>query len=80
MEKQLPPPIQTLEEIHGKLVCQSMIWGALRDRVERTGGRDAELLERKERAMEVMTQAGGLLDQYVLVKSLANIEVQGVEA
>lgn len=72
--KNLPPPIESLADIHSKLVCQSLIWSALRDRVVRTGGRDVELLERRDNAMNVMCQAGGLLDQYCLIKNLAEAD------
>lgn len=65
MEKLLPSP-RTSEQIHTDLVCASMEWVDLRDRVERTGERDAQLLAKRNQAMNSMCREGGLLDKYVM--------------
>lgn len=56
---------KSVERLHADLVCASMEWVDLRDRVARTGERDAQLLAKRDRAMDGMCREGGLLDQYV---------------
>ena len=74
MEKLLPSP-KSSEQIHADLVCASMEWVDLRDRVARTGERDRQLLNRRNQAMTAMCRDGGLLDQYVM-----SLEVSDVRA
>lgn len=63
-------PTKTLEQITIDCVCASMEWVDLRDRVARTGERDAQLLARRNRAMDGFCRPGGLLDQFVTIKEL----------
>ena len=61
---------KTPEQLHSDLVCASMEWVDLRDRVARTGERDAQLKARRDEAMESMCRVGGLLDQFVVINGL----------
>lgn len=63
-------PVKTPEQIESDLICASMEWVDLRDRVARTGERDAQLKARRDATMDNMCRAGGLLDQYVVIKRL----------
>lgn len=65
-------PIKTPEQIERDLICLSMEWVDLRDRVARTGERDAQLKARRDSAMDSMCREGGLLDQYVVSLEVAN--------
>lgn len=63
-------PTKSFDQIERDCICASMEWVDLRDRVARTGERDAQLKARRDRAMEGFCRAGGLLDQYVTIKAL----------
>lgn len=68
----LPRPAETLDDVHAKLVCASYVWVDLRDRSTRCGDRDAQLLRKRDRAMEGIDM---LLDKYVVLNTLENGEV-----
>ena len=68
----LPRPAKSFEEINTDLICASMEWVDLRDRVARTGERDAQLLARRNTAMDNMCRSGGLLDQFVMAKEFSD--------
>lgn len=66
---ELPPPAETLEDLHAKLICASYVWVDLRDRSDRSGNRDAQLKAKRDQAMQGIDI---LLDRYVLVNALEN--------
>lgn len=70
METKQLSPVKTPEQIRADLVCASMEWVELRDRVARTGERDAQLKARRDFAMNSMCREGGLLDQFVVINEL----------
>ena len=65
-------PVKTPEQIQSDLVCASMEWVDLRDRVARTGERDAQLKAKRDYVMENMCRADGLLDQFIVINGLEN--------
>ena len=71
--KELISPVKTPEQIQIDLVCASMEWIDLRDRSLRCGDRDAQLLARRDAAMEGMCGKNGLLDQFVVINELAGV-------
>lgn len=75
--KELPPPAETLEDVHAKLVCASYVWVDLRDRSTRCGDRDSQLLAKRNRAMAGIDI---LLDKYVVLNALENGEVEQKDA
>lgn len=75
METKLLSPVKTPEQIESDLVCASMEWVELRDRVARTGERDAQLKARRDAIMDNFCRDGGLLDQYVVIQELAGRDV-----
>lgn len=73
-------PAETVASAHGALVCASIEWVDLRDRSARCGDRDAELLAKKDQAMDEMCRPGGLLDKFVFANAFENgaVEVKDV--
>lgn len=63
-------PTKSFEQVERDCICASMEWVDLRNRVERTGERDAQLKARRDAAMDGFCRTGGLLDQYVTIKAL----------
>lgn len=76
METKPLSPLKTPEQIETDLVCASMEWVDLRDRVARTGERDAQLKARRDLAMDSMCRKGGLLDQYIVINELGGKDVK----
>lgn len=72
--KQLASP-KSAEQLHADLICASMEWVDLRNRVERTKELDAQLLARRDAAMNGMCREGGLLDQYVMALEVEHVGV-----
>ena len=75
METKPLSPLKTPEQIEADLICASLEWVDLRDRVARTGERDAQLKARRDFAMNSMCREGGLLDQYVVINELGGKNV-----
>lgn len=65
MRELLPAP-ETVEDLTAKLVCSTMVWAELRDRSLRCGDRDAQLLQKRDRAMAGIDL---LLDKYVMAQA-----------
>jgi hypothetical protein len=63
-------PEKTPEQVNSDLICASMEWVDLRDRVARTGERDAQLKARRDQAMDNICKVGGLLDQFIVINEL----------